>query len=66
MICVTTTKLAQFPARYLDFARWLTSAEEQTVQQFLELVHAKRVIGWQVRKENAAVGLAVNWDGLRD
>ena len=41
-----------------------SSAEEQA-QQFLELVHANGY--WLASpKENAAVGLAVNWDGLRD
>jgi hypothetical protein len=41
-----------------------SSAEEQA-QRFLEVVHANGY--WLASpEENAAVGLAVNWGGLRD
>ena len=63
IICVTTTKLARF-LQDISISPAGSSAEEQA-QQFLELVHANGY--WLASpKENAAVGLAVNWDGLRD
>ena len=63
MICVTTTRLARFLQDISVSAAGL-SAEEQA-QRFLELVHANGY--WLASpEENAAVGLAVNWGGLRD
>jgi quercetin dioxygenase-like cupin family protein len=63
MICVTTTRLARFLQDMSVSAAGL-SAEEQA-QRFLELVQANGY--WLASpEENAAVGLAVNWGGLRD
>ena len=63
MICVTTTRLARF-LQDISISAAGSSAEEQA-QRFLELVHANGY--WLASpEENAAVGLAVNWGGLRD
>jgi quercetin dioxygenase-like cupin family protein len=63
MICVTTTKLARF-LQNISISAAASSPEEQA-QRFLELVHANGY--WLATpEENAAVGLAVNWGGLRD
>ena len=63
MICVTTTRLARF-LQDISISPAGSSAEEQA-QRFLELVHANGY--WLASpEENAAVGLAVNWGGLRD
>jgi quercetin dioxygenase-like cupin family protein len=63
MICVTTTRLARF-LQDISISAAGSSAEEHA-QRFLELVHANGY--WLASpEENAAVGLAVNWGGLRD
>jgi quercetin dioxygenase-like cupin family protein len=63
MICVTTTKLARFLQNISISA--LGSSPEEHAQRFLELVHANGY--WLASpEENAAVGLDVNWSGLRD
>jgi quercetin dioxygenase-like cupin family protein len=63
MICVTTTRLARF-LQDISISAAGSSAEEQA-QRFLKLVQANGY--WLASpEENAAVGLAVNWGGLRD
>jgi quercetin dioxygenase-like cupin family protein len=63
IICVTTTEMARFLQEISISAAG--SLPEEQAQRFLDLVHAKGY--WLASPdENAAVGLDVNWSGLRD
>ncbi|MGY3620980.1 cupin domain-containing protein [Bradyrhizobium sp. USDA 10063] len=63
MLCVTTTKVVQF-LQEISISDDDASPEEHA-RRFLELVRANGY--WLASpEENAAVGLDVNWSGLRD
>jgi quercetin dioxygenase-like cupin family protein len=63
IICVTTTKMARFLQDISTSA--VDTSPEEHAQRFLELVHANGY--WLASpEENAAVGLDVNWSGLRN
>jgi quercetin dioxygenase-like cupin family protein len=63
MVCVTTTKMALFLQNISISVAG--SSPEEGAQRFFQLVHANGF--WLASpEENAAVGLDVNWSGLRD
>ena len=63
ILCVTTTKMARFLQEISTSAA--DSSPEQQAQRFIKLVQ-KNGYWLASSKENAAVGLTVNWNGLAD